>query len=91
VRAGHEVKGNDLRKTETAGVAWSGSAAEAAAGAEAVFTSLPGPTEVEALAPALGGTMAEGADQRAALRARHGTAGIIRAARERHGGREHRW
>ena len=60
-RAGHAVKGNDLRKTEIAGVTWSGSAAEAAAGAEVVFTSLPGPKEVEALAPALAAAMTKGA------------------------------
>jgi 3-hydroxyisobutyrate dehydrogenase len=60
-RAGHEVKGNDLCRTETAGIAWSGSAGEAAAGAEVVFTSLPGPKEVEALAPVLAEAMTKGA------------------------------
>jgi len=60
VRAGHEVKGNDLRKIEVAGVTWADSPAAAAAGAEAVFTSLPGPKEVEALAPALAAAMTTG-------------------------------
>jgi 3-hydroxyisobutyrate dehydrogenase len=60
-RAGHEVKGNDLRKIEVAGVQWADSPAAAAAGAGIVFTSLPGPKEVEALAPALGEAMRRGA------------------------------
>jgi 3-hydroxyisobutyrate dehydrogenase len=60
VRAGHEVKGNDLRKIEVAGVTWADSPAAAAAGVEAVFTSLPGPKEVEALAPALAAAMTTG-------------------------------
>jgi len=60
-RAGHEVKGCDLRRIEVAGVAWAESPAAAAAGAEVVFTSLPGPREVEALAPALGKALKKGA------------------------------
>ena len=60
-RAGHEVAGTDLRKVELAGVRWAASAAEAAAEAEVVFTSLPGPKEVEALAPRLGDAMQKGA------------------------------
>jgi 3-hydroxyisobutyrate dehydrogenase len=60
VRAGHEVKGNDLRKIEVAGVTRADTPAAAAAGAEAVFTSLPGPKEVEALAPALAAAMTTG-------------------------------
>ncbi|MEX2240344.1 MAG: NAD(P)-binding domain-containing protein, partial [Burkholderiales bacterium] len=60
-RAGHEVKGNDLRRIEVAGVTWADSPAAAAAGAEVVFTSLPGPKEVEALAPALAAAMTKGA------------------------------
>lgn len=61
VRAGHEVKGHDLRKVDVAGVAWAATPALAAADAEIVFTSLPGPKEVEALAPALGEAMRPGA------------------------------
>ena len=60
-RAGHEVAGNDLRQVELAGVRWAASAAEAVAEAEVVFTSLPGPKEVEALAPRLGDAMQKGA------------------------------
>ena len=59
-RGGHIVKGNDLRRIDVAGVVWAASAAEAAAGADVVFTSLPGPAEVEALVPALAGAMARG-------------------------------
>jgi 3-hydroxyisobutyrate dehydrogenase len=61
VRAGHQVSGNDLRRVEVPGVAWAATPAQAAAGAEAVFTSLPGPKEVEGLAPALGDAMKKGA------------------------------
>jgi 3-hydroxyisobutyrate dehydrogenase len=60
-RAGHAVKGNDLRRIEVAGVTWADAPAAAAAGAEVVFTSLPGPKEVEALAPRLGDAMQKGA------------------------------
>jgi len=60
-RAGHAVRGNDLRKVEPAGVAWAGTAEEAVKDAEVVFTSLPGPKEVEALAPRLGAAMRQGA------------------------------
>ncbi|MDA1118222.1 MAG: NAD(P)-dependent oxidoreductase [Proteobacteria bacterium] len=61
VRAQHDVKGNDLRKVEVAGVAWAATPAAAAADAEIVFTSLPGPKEVEALAPLLRDAMRSGA------------------------------
>jgi 3-hydroxyisobutyrate dehydrogenase len=61
VRAGHEVKGNDLRKVDLAGVAWAATPEQAAADAGVVFTSLPGPKEFEALAPALGRAMRKGA------------------------------
>lgn len=61
VRAKHEVKGNDLRKVEIAGMAWAATPALAAADAELVFTSLPGPKEVEALAPVLRDAMRPGA------------------------------
>jgi len=60
-RAGHDVKGNDLRKVEVPGVAWASTAVAAVADADAVFTSLPGPKEVETLAPALGDAMRRGA------------------------------
>ncbi len=60
-RAGHEVTGTDLRKVEVSGVRWAATAAEAASEAEVVFTSLPGPKEVEALAPRLGDAMQKGA------------------------------
>lgn len=46
-RAGHELAVHDLRKIEGRWK-WADSAAEAAAGCEALFTSLPGPAEVEA-------------------------------------------
>jgi 3-hydroxyisobutyrate dehydrogenase-like beta-hydroxyacid dehydrogenase len=61
VRAGHDVKGHDLRKVDVSGVAWAATPAAAAAGAEIVFTSLPGPTEVEALAPVLAEALTQGA------------------------------
>jgi 3-hydroxyisobutyrate dehydrogenase len=60
-RGGHEVVGTDLRRIEVPGVRWAATAAEAAAEAEVVFTSLPGPKEVEALAPKLGDAMPKGA------------------------------
>jgi len=49
-RAGHEVQAHDLRRVEGFPI-WKTSAAEAARGCEVVFTSLPGPKEVQALAP----------------------------------------
>lgn len=60
-RAGHALKVHDLRRIEVAGAAWADTPAQAVAGAEVVFTSLPGPKEVEALAPALGAAMTRGA------------------------------
>jgi len=59
-RAGHVVTGTDLRKVDVPGVAWAASAAEAAKGAEVIFTSLPGPAEVEKLARELGPSLAKG-------------------------------
>jgi 3-hydroxyisobutyrate dehydrogenase len=59
-RAGHAVTGTDLRKVAVPGVAWAASAAEAAKGAEVIFTSLPGPAEVEKLARELGPSLAKG-------------------------------
>ncbi len=61
VRAGHALKVHDLRKIDVAGAAWADTPAQAVAGAEVVFTSLPGPKEVEALAPVLGEAMTKGA------------------------------
>lgn len=60
-RAGHALKVHDLRKIEVAGASWAGTPAQAVADAEVVFTSLPGPKEVEALAPTLGQAMQKGA------------------------------
>jgi 3-hydroxyisobutyrate dehydrogenase len=60
-RAGHDVRGYDLRKVDVAGVTGSATPAEAAADADVVFTSLPGPKEVETLASALGKAMRGGA------------------------------
>jgi 3-hydroxyisobutyrate dehydrogenase len=59
-RAGHAVTGTDLRKVDVPGVAWAASAAEAAKGAEVIFTSLPGPADVEQLARELGPSLAKG-------------------------------
>ncbi|HVL34943.1 MAG TPA: NAD(P)-dependent oxidoreductase [Burkholderiales bacterium] len=59
-RAGHEVQAYDLRRVE--GFArWCDSAAQAASGAEVVFSSLPGPAEVEALAREIGPALGAGA------------------------------
>src|SRR5260221_6075884 len=58
--AGHEVRAHDLRRVE--GFAhWSASAAEAAAGCELVFTSLPGPHEVDKVAAQLKPVLPPGA------------------------------
>jgi 3-hydroxyisobutyrate dehydrogenase-like beta-hydroxyacid dehydrogenase len=48
-RAGHELQAYDLRPAE--GFSMKTSAAEAVQGCELLFTSLPGPAEVEAVAP----------------------------------------
>jgi len=50
VRAGHRLTVHDARRVEFAGAHWADSCAGVAAGAELVFTSLPGPAEVEAVA-----------------------------------------
>jgi 3-hydroxyisobutyrate dehydrogenase len=55
LRAGHELRVHDARReaAEThlaTGAAWADHPANAARGAEVVFTSLPGPAEVEAVA-----------------------------------------
>jgi 3-hydroxyisobutyrate dehydrogenase len=49
-RAGHEVQAHDLRRVEGF-PNWKTSAADAARGCDVIFTSLPGPKEVQALAP----------------------------------------
>ncbi|MFN8557265.1 MAG: NAD(P)-dependent oxidoreductase [Dehalococcoidia bacterium] len=54
-KAGHDLKVHDLRRESAerhleAGATWADSPAAAADGAEAVFTSLPGPPDVEAVA-----------------------------------------
>jgi len=59
-RAGHEVQAHDLRRVE-AFANWKASAAEAARGCELLFTSLPGPREVEALAEEIAGAIPAGA------------------------------
>lgn len=59
-RAGHELIVNDLRKVEGF-PRWAPSAAEAAAGCEVLFTSLPGPAEVEATAGSVRGAISRGA------------------------------
>jgi 3-hydroxyisobutyrate dehydrogenase len=59
-RAGHELIVNDLRKVEGF-PRWAQSAAEAAAGCEVLFTSLPGPAEVEATAGSVRGAISRGA------------------------------
>ena len=59
-RAGHEVQAHDLRRVEGF-PNWKPSAAEAVRGCEVVFTSLPGPKEVQAIAGELSRTMMEGA------------------------------
>ena len=60
-RGGHAVRGTDLRRIDVPGVTWAATAPEAVKDAEVVFTSLPGPKEVEAMAPVLGGAMKKGA------------------------------
>ncbi len=55
IKAGHRLKVHDLRKVAAtnlleAGATWANSPKEASEGAEVVFTSLPGPKEVEAVA-----------------------------------------
>jgi 3-hydroxyisobutyrate dehydrogenase len=59
-RAGHELVVNDLRKVEGPWT-WAAGAAEAAAGCEVLFTSLPGPAEVEAVASRVKPSLRKGA------------------------------
>jgi 3-hydroxyisobutyrate dehydrogenase len=58
--AGHEVRAYDLRRVEGF-PAWCTSAAEAAQGCELVFTSLPGPDEVDKVAAELKRVLRSGA------------------------------
>ena len=60
IEAGHDVVVYDIRREAAephvaTGAAWAETAAQAAEGAEVVFTSLPGPPEVEAVALGDGG------------------------------------
>lgn len=64
-RAGHSLRVHDLRREAgddlvKGGAAWTQSVADAAKGAEIVFTSLPGPKEVEAAAGDLREVMPRG-------------------------------
>jgi 3-hydroxyisobutyrate dehydrogenase len=59
--AGHALRVHDLRRVEVPCAAWADSAALAVQEAEAVFTSLPGPKEVEALATQITPALARGA------------------------------
>lgn len=64
-RAGHKLSVHDLRRETAnehiaAGARWADSAAAVADGAEVVFTSLPGPADVEAMAVTLGKAMKPG-------------------------------
>jgi 3-hydroxyisobutyrate dehydrogenase len=58
-RAGHEVQAHDLRRVEGF-PNWKASAADAARGCEVLYTSLPGPKEVEGLAPEIAGATPSG-------------------------------
>jgi 3-hydroxyisobutyrate dehydrogenase len=59
-RAGHEVQAHDLRRVEGF-PNWKSSAAEAARGCEVVFTSLPGPKEVEGISKEISSNLKDGA------------------------------
>lgn len=59
-RGGHEVQAYDLRRVEGF-PNWKPSAAEAARGCEVVFTSLPGPKEVQAVAAEIRAALPSGA------------------------------
>jgi 3-hydroxyisobutyrate dehydrogenase len=59
-RGGHDVQAHDLRRVEGF-PNWKPSVAEAALGCEVLFTSLPGPREVEALAEEVAGALPSGA------------------------------
>ena len=59
-RAGHEVRATDLRRVEGF-EHWHASAGEAARGCELVFTSLPGPDDVDKVGAELKSALAAGA------------------------------
>lgn len=59
-RAGHEVRANDLRKVEGF-EHWCATAAEAAKGCQLVFTSLPGPDDVDKVGAELKAALRSGA------------------------------
>jgi 3-hydroxyisobutyrate dehydrogenase len=59
-RAGHEVQAHDLRRVEGF-PNWKPTAADAVRGCEVIFTSLPGPKEVEAIAEELCEALPSGA------------------------------
>jgi 3-hydroxyisobutyrate dehydrogenase len=59
-RAGHAVQAHDLRRVEGSFL-WKESPADAARGCEVLFTSLPGPAEVEAVAAAVSSSLPENA------------------------------
>jgi 3-hydroxyisobutyrate dehydrogenase len=64
-KAGHDVAVNDMRESAAgphlkAGCTWANSAREAAEGADVVFTSVPGPKEVQAIAEELLPVMRKG-------------------------------
>ena len=61
VRAGHQLRVHDARRVEICGAAWADSAAAAAANAQILFTSLPGPAEVEAVAAQMRDALGRGA------------------------------
>lgn len=63
LRAGHALRVHDVRRDAAAaltqaGAVWADTPAQAAAGAEVLFTCLPGPAEVEAMALGDGGLLA---------------------------------
>jgi 3-hydroxyisobutyrate dehydrogenase len=58
-RAGHELQAHDLRRVEGF-PNWKPSAAEAVRGCEVVFTSLPGPKEVSAIAEEIAAALPQG-------------------------------
>ena len=59
-RAGHEVRANDLRKIEGF-EHWCSTVGEAARGCELIFTSLPGPDDVDKVGAELKGALRAGA------------------------------
>ena len=60
-RGGHPLAVNDLRRIDVAGTSWAESPEAAIADAELIFTSLPGPADVEAIAARLHPALQRGA------------------------------